>query len=154
MGVAGATPEERALRWLIEEDPLQLSTSSSSDQFRLTQRYALLTLWFQSGRSWNNETGWLSALDECTWGHIICATVNGQQVVSELDFNTNDNLVSLPEDMGLLTGVTILNLPRTILSNGQLPESIGSMSNLEEFQAHASELTGTLPDSIGLWSNP
>jgi hypothetical protein len=44
-GTDSATTEERALQWLIEEDPLNLN---ASDQFQLQQRYALLTLWYQT----------------------------------------------------------------------------------------------------------
>lgn len=39
--------EEYALEWLLNDDPLQLSPDTPYHQFRIQQRYALLTLWFQ-----------------------------------------------------------------------------------------------------------
>ena len=40
-----SVPEELALQWLIERDPLKLLANEiGSDKFRLRQRYALLTL--------------------------------------------------------------------------------------------------------------
>lgn len=58
-------PENLALQWLINDDPLKLAAETASDRFRLGQRYALLTLRFQSGVLWNKTTGWLTAMDEC-----------------------------------------------------------------------------------------
>jgi hypothetical protein len=45
---SAATAEELALQWLIEQDPLSLPYS---EQLRLQQRYALLTLWIET-RLW------------------------------------------------------------------------------------------------------
>ena len=47
-----ATLEQLAVQSLVKDDPLQLSADTAADQLRLRQRYALLTLWFQT-----NECG-------------------------------------------------------------------------------------------------
>ena len=63
-----ATPEEMAVQWLINEDPLELFANDTPTQTRLTQRYSLLTLWYSTnGTSWFQNQGWLTAENECTW---------------------------------------------------------------------------------------
>jgi hypothetical protein len=74
----GTTPEDAALQWMIARDDtfhvsllLKLNSSEANEvQFRIRQRYALLTLWFQQGNSredWDNTRGWLFDPDECNW---------------------------------------------------------------------------------------
>ena len=56
------------------DDPLQLNVSDDGDEFRLLQRYSLLTLWFQeldAGAAWIDSTNWLNE-DECSWHGIDC----------------------------------------------------------------------------------
>ena len=43
-----ATPNELALQWLIEDDPLQVNAVTAARQFLLQQRYALATLYFHT----------------------------------------------------------------------------------------------------------
>jgi hypothetical protein len=45
---APLSAEERAVQWLIEQDPLRLVPDTAESQFRIAQRYALLTLSFTS----------------------------------------------------------------------------------------------------------
>ena len=69
----GSLPEERALQWLINDDPMQLNVSDVGDESRLLQRYSLLTLCFQgdAGSAWTVSTKWLKA-GECNWAGIDC----------------------------------------------------------------------------------
>jgi len=70
-----ATPEHLALWWLLEEDPLELSTGIDTEKTRLVQRYALLTLWYSlNGSSWGSSStdSWLEVEDECTWHGVTC----------------------------------------------------------------------------------
>jgi len=126
------TAEEQAVQWLITEDPLQLSVGDDSDQlFRLQQRYALLTLWFQNnvtitGGPWTESSGWLLAEDECDWFGITC--VRG--VVTALELEENNINGRIPDDLGLLTSLITLDLNFNDLSS-TLPVSIGQLSNLE-----------------------
>ena len=66
------TPEEMAVIWLI--DNTSLSAGDPSDEFRLTQKYALLVLYYATqGDAWTNNVGWLdSTTDECNWSGITC----------------------------------------------------------------------------------
>ena len=70
--ISAATPEEAAVIWLIENT--NLSVGDPSDEFRLTQKYALLVLYYATqGDSWTNKDGWLDPnTDECEWNGITC----------------------------------------------------------------------------------
>ena len=60
-----ASPQERALQWLIEDD---LSTDVS-DTLAQRQRFALATMWFANGPFDSAQTStWLSSRDECSVG--------------------------------------------------------------------------------------
>ena len=64
-----ASPQERALQWLIQDD----LTTDVSDTLAQRQRFALATMWFANGPfndSINPEPfadTWLSSTDECEW---------------------------------------------------------------------------------------
>jgi len=64
--------QERAANWLIQNDPLELTVDTAEKRSRLVQRFALLTLWFETSGTWTNSSGWLSAEDECDWFGIDC----------------------------------------------------------------------------------
>jgi hypothetical protein len=80
--------EELVLEWLIDNDPLRLTAESASDRFRLRQRYALATLYFQSTTTWDDATGWLDE-NECGWYGVTCIqmdlrdNIGTQAVVSQ-----------------------------------------------------------------------
>ena len=128
-------PEELALAWLIESDPLPLDVTTASGQFRLRQRFALLTFWFSmSDVPWERSTYWTEHMDECEWFGISCeernllGEVGEQRVVTEMDFPSNNMQGTIPADLGLLT-------------------------NLRRFVSDFNDFSGTLPDSISLWTD-
>lgn len=171
VAAATATPEERALEWIIEEDPLQLTAETAFDQFRLRQRYALLTLWFQSPNiPWTDSTNWLDA-DECGWYGITCVQedldgdVGSKYTVSEVDMDPGygnsfesdadpgyGNYLHgrIPADLGLLSSLRKFEVDDNELT-GTLPQSLSRWNQLEEFRVQGNALTGTLPNSIGQW---
>lgn len=155
-------PEEWALQWLISDDPLKLSVITGADQFRVKQRYALLTLWFDpwfsSSKLWTNATGWVTAEDECTWHGITCTQtdlgndVGVQNVITSIDLSSNNLHGNIPADLALLTFLDYLRLSFNSLS-GSLPSWEGSWRSLETFLAADNQLTATLPESIGQWTS-
>jgi hypothetical protein len=168
----GPTPEDRALNYLISKDATfknsQLltlnSTMTNKVQFRIRQRYALLTLWFQpafTNTRW--YYGWLVSANECYWRGISCASINlggtvgTQNVVTafvsyDIAFlNRNDMKGTIPADLGLLTAMEIFNATSNSLT-GTLPASIIQWTALLSFGVPSNELTGTLPASIGQWT--
>jgi Leucine-rich repeat (LRR) protein len=164
----GPTPEDRALNYLILNDTTfnfsQLlglnSMMTNMVQFRIRQRYALLTLWFQqafTNTTWNSENGWLVNGNECdNWRGISCAPVDlrcdvgVQNVVTGLNLFSNNIQGTIPADLGLLTALTNFNVGDNALT-GTLPVSIGQWTSLKIFSVSINALTGTLPASIGRW---
>jgi hypothetical protein len=166
----GPTPEDQALNYLIVNDTTfnfsQLLTLNSMMtnivQFRIRQRYALLTLWFQQAftdTTWTNRNGWLVNANECgnNWGGISCAlidlrgTVGTQDVVTKIDLNVNNVKGTIPADLGLLTELKSFIVLKNALT-GTLPVSIVQWTALTDFIVYDNELTGTLPASIGQWA--
>jgi hypothetical protein len=166
----GPTPEDRALNYLIVNDTTfnftQLLTLNSMManivQFRIRQRYALLTLWFQqafTNTTWNVRTGWLVNADECanSWNGISCTSMNlegavgMQDVVTAVGLNYNKMKGTIPVDLGLLTALTYFGVRRNALT-GTLPASIGQWTALTSLSVDGNVLTGTLPASIGQWT--
>lgn len=155
-----ATPEELALKWLIEDDPLELTVDTAIDRFRLKQRYALLTIWFQSDdEPWVNDAGWVTVTDECKWYGITCipADLGGgiglQNVVSRINLGDKNNLHGrIPADIAFLTFLTFLNFDENSLT-GSLPSSVWTLHKLEHLEVDNNFLSGTLPDTIGDLTN-
>jgi hypothetical protein len=164
------TPEDLALAWLIQDDPLQLSVNEHSpplpDQlFRLRQRYALRTLWFQQSINvapWLRTTGWLddsdssSDNDECAWLGIVCVPTSLEtdpnivvSAVSELALVKNNLSGTIPSDLGLLSlALTSVKLSYNSL-RGTLPSSLGLLTKLQSVVASFNGLVGTIPSSYG-----
>jgi hypothetical protein len=132
-------------------------------QFRIRQRYALLTLWFQqafTSTTWT-VSGWLLNANECAnfprWYGIGCASINlgvtvgMQNVVTRVDLGGNNMIGTIPADLGLLTTLTYFVVRNNRLA-GTLPASIGQWTALTVFDVSINRLTGTVPASIGIWS--
>jgi hypothetical protein len=163
----GITPEDQALKYLIETDQtftaaeiLTLTSKTSNVvQFRISQRYALLTLFFQqtAGAQWADTTGWLVNANECTWFGISCTnidfggTLGFQIVVSKIELSGNIMKGSIPQDVGLLNAITSFSAASNTLT-GTLPASIGQWTALTNFAVNDNALAGTLPTSIGQWT--
>jgi hypothetical protein len=147
--------EEVAVQWLIVNDPLQLTPDTAINQFRLQQRYALLTLMVQQG--W--ESQWVqSSTDnhECDWTGIDCeqGVLDGEisvQVVGAISLSGSSLRGSIPADLGLLSYLLILDVRDNSLG-GSLPESIGTWLDLQQFLVNDNSLTGTIPETIVNWS--
>jgi hypothetical protein len=148
--------EEVAVQWLIVNDPLQLTPDTAINQFRLHQRYALLTLMLQQG--W--ESQWTQSSNdnhECGWTGIACVegVIDGEsaaiQVVVSISLSGYSLRGSIPADLGLLWNLQILDVSDNSLS-GSLPESIGNWLDLQQFWVNDNSLTGTIPETIVNWS--
>ena len=177
-----ASPEERAVQWLIEEDPRQLQFSwneSADNRGVLRNRFALVTFYFcTGGPSWLNNTGWLEAEDGCSWRGIWCTNFGVGQIgydgtlennnlqgtipidlalldepLYELRLSNNPGLVgSLPSSFGRLRGLERLELTNCRLSSS-LPDEVGELTRLTDFEIGSNAFTGTLSPAIGNWSD-
>jgi hypothetical protein len=177
--------EELALQWLIERDPIMATVVttvplSSEQEFRLRQRYALLTLWFQQDlqhleqqqqqqtrssqtffqstqpKKWTNVAGW-TYLDECEWYGITCKpttpkgeTAASHMVVTSIHLNFNNLRGSIPVDLGLLTSIESFRVNTNYLT-GSLPWSLGQWTQLVSFSIYKNALTGSIPESTSSW---
>jgi hypothetical protein len=120
----GSTPEGRALAWLIDMDV----GTNTSNELGLRQRYALATLWFQrtppsmgDGLDQENFAAtWGSSMNECEWKNVWTCD-NGH--VSRLSLDNERVRGRIPDELGLLTGLTELHLGRNMLT-GTIPSSL------------------------------
>jgi hypothetical protein len=179
----GTSPESQALSWLIYNDTLLETAavinaedpiSRNAMGFRIQQRYALLTMWFQQTDTakWAITTGWLMDLAECAWYGISCkpsyvyydddyVNFGSENAVTQVSFNLIGSYVGvIPYDIGLLTTLEHFEIQNTQNFNaangryllGSLPDSIGQWTALTYFDVSGNTLTGTLPASIGQWT--
>ena len=67
------TPQGEAFEWLDTVD-----TGTDVCTYPTTkQRYSLAVLYYATnGTFWNQQTGWLSGLPECTWFQVTCDEVS------------------------------------------------------------------------------
>ena len=165
-----AAPEELALQWLIEVDPMPLWANRSDHWLHIRQRYALQTLHAATTTkksSWINDQGWkpgsMDASDECEWFGVNCTQTviqdREENVVTGLTLSQNELHGLVPPDIGLLTDLTHVDLSSNHLC-GPLPASIGQWQSLEHLilsvdagRNHCS-LNGTIPSTIGNWKGP
>jgi Leucine-rich repeat (LRR) protein len=175
----GTSAESRALKWvtnsteglLFTEDEsalLKLNSFIADDMsFRVRQRYALATLWFQQAdedgvffKTWETVTGWVQEKDECDWFGIDC--VNGS-VTNILFYNYDTNVPneyvgSISPDIGLLPSLETFVM-RSNKVTGSIPESIGNCRHIIRFDIRGFDFgeggftSGTLPSSIGQWAD-
>ena len=145
----GTLPEERALHWIIHDDPLHLDVSEG-DALRILQRYSLLTLWFQgtTGMAWIDSTNWLTK-DECSWHGIGCKL----GVVTQVELWGNGLQGKLSPDLGLLSDLSVFNLNSNSNLSGSLPSEIGLWISLTYFDCSLNSISGTLSTEIGLWTS-
>eukprot|EP00804_Cyclotella_cryptica_P024406 CCRYP_015855-RB/>CCRYP_015855-RB protein AED:0.16 eAED:0.16 QI:72/1/1/1/0.75/0.4/5/19/517 len=153
-------PRHSALKWLLYDDKLQLS----SDDPNLSQRYILALLAFSfDSLSWNcgmtyglqlcyddNETGindyslWLSGTNECLWYGVSCDD-NG--VVRSLDLAENNLIGELPAEISGLKLIESLLLGDNCLY-GTVPSEIWKNSNLKSIDFGGNVLSGMISDEL------
>lgn len=130
---------------LFQQDTLESAVS------RMTQRFALATLYFAaSGSGWSNRDNWLDAnVNECGWAGCVCTPGTG---ITGLLLPGNGLDGTVPLEIFLLSSsLNVLNLEENILK-GTLPTQLGLMSSLQTFQGGAIQLQGSIPASLGSMS--
>lgn len=123
-----SSPQSEALSWLVYQDQVVQRNSS------LAQRYAIMVLFFAcSGSSWSGfVTPWNEqvTVDECEFQGIIC---NNQGEIIALDLSQWRVVGELPDEIGLLTKLSYLDLSSNLLE-GALPESMFSMTDMGKWR--------------------
>jgi len=128
------TPQGQALTWLIEDDDRLLCPLDD-----LIQRWVLAVIYFSTGGdNWDqcSDAGidlcgsqdpfltkrrFLSSFNECQWAGISC---NINSKVTEIEFEENNLIGTIPTEIGLLTDLAIWGMERGGLT-GSIPTQIG-----------------------------
>ena len=137
-----ASPEAMAYDWIVNSDILQLDPNdqSASNQMRISQRFGLATIWFNSVNSnWGDETEWLGP-DECIWFGVTCGE-NGEVVEISMPFNLLAGTLS--KEIATLTNLVELNLSDNMMV-GALPASLASMQSLRVLAIQRNQFSGDL----------
>ena len=73
--------------------------------------------------------------------------------VTAMNFSDSDLDGSIPPDVALLEHLESFSASQTSSLRGTLPDSIGMWTNLRHFEVSSKSLSGTLPDSIARWTS-
>ena len=165
------SPESKALDWMVNVDEFN-QTAVSDD--RLVQRFAMMAMVYSIDLGWEFDT--LTAESVCMWvdGDYVVFSCNKDDMVDAIysDVYHPENSF-LPVAVGLLTGLTTLELPENNLTStipaemgllrglggltldhnqftGTIPTEIGQLTGLAHLNLGANDLTGSIPTEIGL----
>ena len=117
------------------------------------QLYAIKKLYDScNGSSWNfdGEPEWNFSVNTSTdpcddgWYGLTCQNSN----IVRLDLSSNELRGQLPEELGLLSGLTYLDFSNNVLM-GTIPTQLAQLSNLQHLLLEHCSLNGTLPSEIG-----
>jgi Leucine-rich repeat (LRR) protein len=162
----------QAFLWLKGAD-----VSVRSDQKRILQRFALVTLFFYTkGENWYASEGWLSDTSECTWfssggspcdeyGNVTSLSLSSNKLVGELpaeialltslhsiDLSGNNLFGALPPTFEDLVRLSSLNLDSNAFDR-RFPELLTRLTNLRVLSLSMNQITGLLPSSISKLTN-
>lgn len=108
---ATGTPQNNAFLRLQENNP-ELDPNDPVDQIEISQKYALITLYFStSGGFWANKTEWLTASPSCDWFGVECDETDGARIL-DLNLTENDLFGLLPSELRGLRDLGMFKLDR------------------------------------------
>jgi hypothetical protein len=148
LSLTGTTSLDQALKSLVvsnDKVDVQLSTCNQADKDRIRQRFAYQALLHSTGMGF--KAYWFASPNECDWVGITC----NANKTTKLDLNGRRLKGTIPDDVGLWTGLTSFDVAFNQLS-GSLPFSIGLWTGLNYFNVYKNKLAGPLPTSIGFWT--
>ncbi len=97
------------------------------------------------GVHWHNNSNWLSDLPLDQWHGVV---TNSAGKVFKLILQTNNLTGEIPTSIGNLSNLDIMILDGNNL-HGEIPPSIGKLSNLYTLWLSLNNLVGSIPASIG-----
>ena len=148
----GRSPQTRALRWLVYDDPMQLEPPSNAiETSKLAERFALTVLYYATdGENWASSHNFLSGQDVCEWN-----SVDDRGYFSGAGQCDRDNMVTtlalwqsnlsgrIPAELASLRKLKVLSLYRNKLK-GQVPGRLSQLSDIHTLYLHDNELSGTV----------
>ena len=114
---------------------------------RMTDSLALVSIFNQTlGSGWTNKTNWLvPGRSISTWYGV---KLNAFGCVESLSMPSNKMNGLLPDSVGLMTGLKVINLSNNNLV-GNLPLSIGNLVALEELNLSSNQFNGPVHSQLG-----
>lgn len=135
---------KQALNWIIDKDPLRLS---STDE-RLVQRYVLAVFYSTlNTRGWEKDgDGWMSGKPECEWGGVKC---DESSRVTEIQLSNKHLDGPIPYEIGSLAHLTSIDLSNNDIT-GDVPRSLGKLFSLEKMILDHNKMSGEVPHEVCL----
>ena len=100
----------------------------------------------------------VKGVDECDWEGVVCgsgsdnAAASDVGVVEEIRFGYGGLAGTIPEAIGLLTNLKVLDLAENAIA-GTIPESLYDIKGLRKLYLYKNNLSGTISDRISNWWN-
>ncbi|CAB9511236.1 leucine Rich Repeat [Seminavis robusta] len=158
-------PHQKALNWIIHQDPSQLPPDSVHllQRFILTQFYystSQASPWKFCGAATGAQTAecyfqflnqefinerWLSGVSECRWAGCTCE--GETENITSIDIWHNDFTGSLPSELGLLSHAIALSL-RAQNFTGTIPTEIYQLTALSNLGLSGNNFTGTVNPAV------
>jgi hypothetical protein len=135
-----ATPQEKAMSWVLYEDEWEISADALS-------RWVMASIYFQmGGESWIRQGNWLSGESLCKWENVECEPQTGN--LWEIDLQQNGLVGTIPVELALLSDLQSLWMRENELT-GTIPgDALGSLAKLSIVHLDTNKLTGTIPPSL------
>ncbi|CAB9526922.1 leucine Rich Repeat [Seminavis robusta] len=159
-------PHQKALKWIIHQDPRQLPPDSN----HLLQRFILTQFYFSTSQAspwkfcgaasgaqtdeceykivYNNRVGserWLSGVSECRWAGCSCSGETDN--ISSFYIWDNRFTGSLPSELGLLSHARSLSLGKQNFT-GTIPSTIYQLTALATLYLLGNNFTGTINPAV------
>jgi len=136
-----ATPQQRAMSWLLYEDERALTAE-------VALRWALGSLFYQlNGEVWTVSEGWLSNDHICEWAKIEC-DINLN--IRELVLSDNNLAGTIPNELAMMEDLRSIWLNDNQMT-GTIPGAmLGSLPRLSFLYLNGNSLTGTIPTSLDI----
>lgn len=150
------TNQEKALHWLVDQDPLELQ-GFADELNRVRNRFVLTSIWFLTAPKsyWKDTTNWLSGAHECEWANVLCDESEGgerriaQVAVQGIELGDENIVGVIPEDLALLSdGLVHLQLAINGLT-GTIPTFLGMLTKLTFLDLQGNSLSGPIPTELG-----
>eukprot|EP00026_Physarum_polycephalum_P008896 Phypoly_transcript_08999.p1 GENE.Phypoly_transcript_08999~~Phypoly_transcript_08999.p1 ORF type:complete len:393 (+),score=30.13 Phypoly_transcript_08999:216-1394(+) len=103
-----------------------------------------------NGQNWINQTEWTSTNPFCERFGVSCDPFTGQFTLKLI---ANNLVGTIPESFANLSeSIIILQLGRNVLS-GSIPDNLGELVALQEFDLSSNNLSGPIPPSLAHLTN-
>lgn len=135
MDDVNATPQQKAMAWLLFQDQLK-------DPAESALRWALASIYFQmGGQEWASAEGWLSNDPLCTWEHISC----DRGTLQEIDLDQKNLTGNIALEFALLGSIQSIFLRQNRIT-GTIPAAVfAALPRLGLLYLDHNLLNGTVP---------